>query len=112
MEYHPDRNPDNAEADSHFREILKAYQTALRRAEQRRPPPSPAFKAAGVSRPRPHRTDGRRYGRRARRLITKFVNRFFLFLAVTMVVAFVVLAVIWSNTQTDWIPGCCWELFN
>ncbi len=105
---HPDRNPGDAAAETRFRETLEAYHAILRSIEQTPKRAGASFNPARArSGPTP-RDPARRPAYRSSNPIGKLFGRFFLIGIFTLVPVLFILFVVWANTTTDWLPGCCW----
>jgi hypothetical protein len=107
--YHPDLNVGDPAAEQRFKDVLEAFRN-LRdgtRAPSNAAPSdgaAAAMRAGNTHPPRqaygfPHRAGGQDRVIRPRHV--------FVVLAVTAVGLLSLVYFIWANTNTDWIPGCC-----
>ena len=107
MLHHPDRNPGDAAAEEHFREILNAYEMVRCVVEQSAGQSSPWVDPFKARRTRPHHISAQRYARRSRNSGATFLKFGLLLVAFSIIGITPLLAYIWFTTKTDWLPGCC-----
>ena len=119
---HPDRNREDPKAAERFRQLRAAYE-GLRSGLNEGGAPRPDVSSMGgyrddsyrsrrgpdVSSIGGYRDDSYRSRRGGRVLwaIKRAMIQVAIVLSFTFPVLLIFLYILWANTQTDWIPGCC-----
>lgn len=107
--YHPDLNVGDTAAEQKFKEVTAAFRTLRDHARRETTRPA-ADGQADVAATTADYTAERAAGR-ANRTVDRRpqgLQRLVLAAAITTIGILLLLYYIWANTETDWIPGCCY----